>query len=143
MRSDQLKEVVDSTKGWEWTDEGGGKWGYVATEVGARIVLKLPARCSAGFFPRPQIGFLGSYEHMGVVQATCVPASDCTCAPATMNAHTPNDRTSQDRWWELRIAADGGSGENCRVALTVDSNTTSGGHKWKLTAVMFRCTMDG
>ncbi len=33
--------VVQPTNGWNWTDEGRGKWGWVATEVGMSLDFKV------------------------------------------------------------------------------------------------------
>ncbi len=42
----RFKTGVVKSKNWEWTDEnlGPGKWGYVSTTVGSKLVIRIDTR---------------------------------------------------------------------------------------------------
>ncbi|EFJ49698.1 hypothetical protein VOLCADRAFT_89681 [Volvox carteri f. nagariensis] len=83
--------VQQPVDGWQWTDEGRGKWGYVATEPGKTIKLKVNTLL-AGNRSREhsaanivvQIAHLQSYRGMSTAKVSCV--SGCTCMPAAIDA---------------------------------------------------------
>ena len=33
--------AADAPEGWQWTDEGRGKWGFVATEAGRQLRIRV------------------------------------------------------------------------------------------------------
>jgi hypothetical protein len=88
---------------------------------------------------------LASYEHMGIVRASCV--RGCTCRPSDIDAHLParggrNVSVYVDA--ELKItfpvdsanpSASPSSPRRCVLGLRVLDRTTSGGHRWVLTRV--------
>ncbi|KXZ42501.1 hypothetical protein GPECTOR_141g699 [Gonium pectorale] len=67
--------VLQPVEGWEWTDEGRNKWGYVALESGQQLRIK--------------VVYLRSYEGMGRARVTC--EEGCSCGELIINAHN-NDR---------------------------------------------------
>ena len=88
------------------------------------------------------IGYLKSYDHMGRVLVEC--AHDCTCDGLVIDAHTsehisPLDLqyfTARRRHEELPPATHPEPApRRCGVRLTVLNSTSSGEHKFKLTAL--------
>ncbi|KAG2498444.1 hypothetical protein HYH03_003701 [Edaphochlamys debaryana] len=79
--------VQQPVKGWNWTDEGRGKWGWVALEKGETIELKLDTRVPGSPASDPDnpngslillgIAFLQSYSGMGRAKVVC--ESGCKC----------------------------------------------------------------
>jgi len=83
------------------------------------------------------LGFLKSYERMGIVRATCV--HDCDCESLDIDAHTHNKFSPLDLQYitttpRAHQAADG-RGWRCGIRVTVLNQTSSGQHKFKLTAL--------
>lgn len=125
------KCVVGPAEGWEWVNEAKGprpKWGYVATEPGRVLRLKLNTTASAGMRDRPvlvQIAHLRSYKHMGWAEVTC--ERGCECAPTRFNGHAP-DRKSLLVLHRLYAS----QSPDCRLAVEVLGDTDSGEHKVKV-----------
>ncbi|KAG2493839.1 hypothetical protein HYH03_008056 [Edaphochlamys debaryana] len=86
--------VKQPTQGWVWTDEGRGKWGWVAEAQGSTIQLKLDTRVpgQAPADPRDAkhshillgIAYLESYKAMGRARVACV--SGCECQPLDIDS---------------------------------------------------------
>ncbi|GLI61408.1 hypothetical protein VaNZ11_003602 [Volvox africanus] len=81
-------------EGWEWTDEGRGKWGYVAMAPGKTLRLKVNTQVkpegSDGALFEPiivQISYLQSYRILGTAKLSC--KSGCACEAMTLNAYDP------------------------------------------------------
>ena len=139
-----------------WASDGGPELSSAANAPAAAG--------SAGGGPssnRIGIGYLKSYEHMGVVRVDCVDA--CQCSPVEIDAHTaerispldliyfsaqlrPPQPTGQrdasalisTRANELTDGASGLSAPapaHCGIRLTLLNKTSSGEHKFKLTAL--------
>jgi hypothetical protein len=43
MRPHQLQAMTVKQSGWEWTDEGRRKWGWVANSSGSTLDIRVPA----------------------------------------------------------------------------------------------------
>ncbi|PNH11391.1 hypothetical protein TSOC_001821 [Tetrabaena socialis] len=68
--------VRQPAPGWSWTDEGRGKWGWVALE--AHQQLRIQGSRERSLQPvAVQIAYLQSYAGMGMVQVFC--ESGCSC----------------------------------------------------------------
>ncbi|GIL73986.1 hypothetical protein Vretimale_5077 [Volvox reticuliferus] len=82
---DQLQRlVVAPVIGWNWTDEGRGKWGFVSVKKGDQIKLKLSTRLEgkrsasdASARILLQIAYLRSYRGMGTAQVACIEGCKC------------------------------------------------------------------
>ncbi|GIL73988.1 hypothetical protein Vretimale_5073 [Volvox reticuliferus] len=89
----QLQDLVQPpVEGWEWTDEGRDKWGYVATEPGKTLRLKVNTQVgpgsSDGASSPPiilQISYLQSYRIMSTAELRC--ESGCTCKAVILDAY--------------------------------------------------------
>ena len=125
---------MDSLQGFNWTNEGRGtKWGYVGDQPGDELLLNVPV---AGL-PRTMtigLGFLISYQHMGVALLRCV--DGCDCHSKEYSSHHPN-KVSITSWRTLEVKLPEGSG-TCTVQVTISDKSKSDppGHKVKLSAVM-------
>ncbi|KAG2446602.1 hypothetical protein HYH02_008587 [Chlamydomonas schloesseri] len=86
----ELSAIVQRpATGWNYTDEGRGKWGWVALEPGRQLRIKLNTllpgeRAAAAPGTRGlivvQIAYLQSYSGMGAARVTC--ESGCVCEAA-------------------------------------------------------------
>jgi len=117
----------------ETTPDGRVIWksGWIATEVGSTAEVNFTAQEFAGrdtsnLRMSVRLLALRSYNHMGVVRATCV--SGCSCEPYTLDAHI-KQHVSVEHMYELVVSA----AELCTIHLELLAETSSGGHKWKLT----------
>lgn len=137
---EEMQRLVLKTVGWKYTIEhsrqGHAKPGYVATAPGATLDVCHPDGPAATVW---QFAFLKSYEGMGQVRGECVKESGCSCKPRTWDGHTPR-RVSQSTMSKLKSIVHhrrlhSGSGCQCVVRLTVLSDTSSAGHKFKVDAL--------
>ncbi|GIL54227.1 hypothetical protein Vafri_9775 [Volvox africanus] len=90
----QLQDLIQQpVQGWEWTDEGRDKWGYLAMAPGKRLRLKVNTQVkSVGSegASEPiivQISYLQSYRILGTAKLSC--ESGCTCTAVTLSAYDP------------------------------------------------------
>eukprot|EP00798_Chlamydomonas_sp_ICE-L_P027685 gene27685-7326_t len=129
--------LPQESEGWEWTDEGRGKWGWVATQPLARLVLRFDSNIFAPTDPRSantvavSIAHLKSYEHMGEANVTCI--SGCSCQWGMLDGDI-TDHYSQLRVQEIKVT----QAANCTIAITVIKATHAHdeGHKVKIGGVM-------
>ena len=77
------------------------------------------------------VGFLHSYEHMGVARMQC--ASNCSCEPVNVDGQMPQ-RFSLPYWRAVTVSSDGLG--PCVLVITVLKSTHSSEHKVKATALM-------
>jgi len=149
----QIVVEADSV-GWGFVNEGTAekpKTGFVSTTPGTKLVLELNASAVLGSDvtisgPEPSdvpdrsmslmISYLRSYSGYGIVALSCGPG--CTCNPSRMDAHS-EQRTSVTYMKMLTVVA---SNHTCRVTLSIQPETRSGGHKFKVTAVMMSRSQD-
>ncbi|KAG2488702.1 hypothetical protein HYH03_012702 [Edaphochlamys debaryana] len=134
-----LTKALLDAQGFEWVNEGKNpklpKWGYVASQPGAVLRLKLATATSAGTEEERgmnvsmQLGFLHSYEHMGRAAVSC--EDGCACDPWVLDGHT-EVRNSQTLLSAFPVT----QASECVVRVEVLQNTSSGGHKVKLTGLM-------
>ncbi|GLI61406.1 hypothetical protein VaNZ11_003625 [Volvox africanus] len=80
-------------EGWEWTDEGRGKWGYVAMAPGKTLRLKFDTRLMGNRTDEDrfaniivQIAFLQSYTRMRTARVDCT--EGCQCSSVTIDAYS-------------------------------------------------------
>jgi len=134
-----LRDVVveADSPGWSLLDEGHDgrkKLGYVSSTVGS--TLKIKVNTSAVVPPggdKDVVGvtvtYLRSYEHMGQAVMRC--ASGCVCTQAVANGH---HREHNSQSYQITLQAT--PHPECIVTVTVLPETSSGEHKFKVTAVM-------
>ena len=78
--------------------------------------------------------YLQSYEHMGVVRISC--DAGCSCQPLVIDAH------NTDRLDSFELVASplqlnvSGNSKNCVLGAEVLPKTSSGEHKFKITALI-------
>ncbi|EFJ49697.1 hypothetical protein VOLCADRAFT_89679 [Volvox carteri f. nagariensis] len=156
--------VQQPVDGWNWTDEGRGKWGYVATEPGKTIRFKVNTQLAGSrseeHLDAPivlQIAHLQSYRGMSTAKLSCV--SGCTCTSETIDAFSSrivsltamkDIRVSQHPECVIELQSGGPSPAALRTERdhssgsghTNDSRGDSGdrqaaqGHKFKLMGVV-------
>ena len=141
---DELRAHVLEARGWsyvvEMSGQGQPKPGYIATAPGSSIDMCFRRSgggksASAAWW---QLGYLRSYEGMGMARGECV--AGCKCASRTWDAHQTR-RVSQvavsklriDRW--LRPTEAAAAACPCVIRLTLLNESSSGGHKFKLAAL--------
>ena len=139
LNNTQYVDRVASSKTWDYTCDVPKKCGWITYTAGDRLVLRvntaLPKPKLAGAAAKDtsvsvHLGLLASYEHMGMVEVTCV--GGCSCGRNTVNTHNPNDRTSQIVFLSLPVTQH----PDCRVQLLCLKTTTSGEHKLKLANIV-------
>ncbi|GLC45541.1 hypothetical protein PLESTM_001747400 [Pleodorina starrii] len=89
----ELRGLVQKpVEGWEWTDEGRGKWGFVALQPSRTLRIKVDSQLAGNRSAERanativvQIAYLQSYLGMGLVRLHCV--SGCVCKPVTIDAY--------------------------------------------------------
>ncbi|GFR51316.1 hypothetical protein Agub_g13681 [Astrephomene gubernaculifera] len=90
----QLRELVEQpVTGWEWTDEGRGKWGWVAMEANQQLRIKVSTQLAGSRTPRAeaasiivQIAYLQSYVGMGGARLSC--EAGCACEALVVDGHS-------------------------------------------------------
>jgi hypothetical protein len=121
---EQLPASVAHNSGFDWVNEGSAtkpKWGFVSWTVGARLVLKVDTRASAGHqvdaallhqqpvaaAPAPGsnssstgsssmivwVGYVKSWRYMGTASLTCI--GGCTCQPTAVDGMHELGNTQQ------------------------------------------------
>ncbi|EFJ49701.1 hypothetical protein VOLCADRAFT_89684 [Volvox carteri f. nagariensis] len=93
LRRDAYALAQQPVDGWNWTDEGRGKWGYVATEPGKTIRFKVNTQLGGNrtknrLSGRPivvQVAYLESYQGMGTARVSC--EAGCTCTAVTIDSY--------------------------------------------------------
>lgn len=154
---DSLRAWVRNTSGFSYTIEysslGQPKPGFIAVAPAAAIDIcydgspEVPINVSLGMRGVRswwQLGFLRSYQGMGMAVGECI--AGCTCAPRIWDAHQQR-RVSQTDVSKLyvrhHINYTSGSHHHqraegscpCVIRLSVLNRTSSGGHKFKLVAL--------
>ena len=146
-----LHSHILSTRGWEYRTEyspsGQPKPGYIATRAGATLhtCFRPQHDDPSGWW---QLGFLRSYEGMGMARGECI--RGCKCAARTFDAHQPATRVSQTAVSKLAVTLlPGGLRRDlsssslssssrdcpCTIRLTALNHSSSGAHKFKLVAL--------
>ncbi|GLI61409.1 hypothetical protein VaNZ11_003603 [Volvox africanus] len=110
--------ILAPLEGWEWTDEGRGKWGYVAMAPGKTLRLKVNTRLvgnrsadHAAASIIVQIAYLQSYIGMGTARLVCM--EGCRCRPLTIDAYDKRD-VSVTSMADLKVTQH----PDCVLALT-------------------------
>jgi hypothetical protein len=129
-------------------DEHRGKPGFIANESGSqlRLRLRLPRMASRGngrggaSNATVHLGYLSSYENMGVASASCL--SGCVCGRLILDGHRTGRRVSLEELSpplevsRARPEANASSSSwACTLAIEVLPQTSSGLHKVKLTSI--------
>ncbi|KAK9829365.1 hypothetical protein WJX72_005430 [[Myrmecia] bisecta] len=137
-RGDSFKAIVKSAEGWTWRD--GWKPGYETTTPGA--VLKLAATLPIQGTDDPArtaqklqvgVGYLESYENMGVATITC--ESGCYCEPWELDAmHEQRTSVEVFRKFQLHVPTHGSV--ECIVSIANHPKSNSAGHKLKIMSFM-------
>ena len=124
---------------WTYTSDVPKKFGWITYTAGDSLLLhvnttlpKTKSKCgdAATSAATVHLGLLASYEHMGMVEVTCV--GGCSCERTIVNSHNPECRKSQTQF--LMVPAT--QHPDCRVQLLCLKTTTSGEHKIKLTTII-------
>ena len=155
-----LERLIEPRRcdGWalvvERSSAGAPKPGWIATRPGATCELGWPLPAD-GAAPNQLvgIGYLKSYEQMGRVQIECT--GGCDCKAVTLDAHHDAKMSPYDlRYLHLHThnassatgaaagAAVGAARRRCALRLTVLNETSSGSHKFKLTALFLNRESD-
>ena len=89
---------------------------------------------TTGHVPFVEIGYLTSYEHMGMATASCV--AGCECETLSLDAHTTQHAsiTRSVTMWPSEHAA-------CTLRVRVQNATRSGEHKFKLQFMLLGVAM--
>uniref|UniRef100_A0A383V5K6 SGNH hydrolase-type esterase domain-containing protein n=1 Tax=Tetradesmus obliquus TaxID=3088 RepID=A0A383V5K6_TETOB len=130
-----FEAVVTQSKGWQMVNEGDEfkpKFGYVTTQVGAELVITLnTTRRSAPELQRMnvQLAYLRSYTGLGMALVKC--SGGCECQDTLVDGH---HELRQSTIFLLRLYPT--QAPACRISVTVQSESRSGGHKFKVTGVM-------
>ena len=128
-----LRVGIGQFQGFNWTDEGRGKWGFVGETPGSALEINVPL---AGFEGELTIGlgFLLSYQHMGVARIECV--AGCTCRPREFSFLHPYYMSISG--WRVVEAVAMPDATTCRLNVTILPQTYAEPpqHKVKLTSVM-------
>ncbi|GLC71350.1 hypothetical protein PLESTF_001105900 [Pleodorina starrii] len=148
---DQLQKLVLSpVVGWNWTDEGRGKWGFVSLKKGEVLKLKVNTRLEgkrsstdASAHIILQVAYLQSYRSMGTAQVACV--EGCVCDPVIIDAYDRRPvsvtsmqdiQVSQSTKCVLKVTSMGPSsaaiGKGPKTTITTTTTTTTNGFKFKL-----------
>ncbi|KAL4444162.1 hypothetical protein ABPG75_011899 [Micractinium tetrahymenae] len=142
LMREELRPYVSSLEdGWAWANEGKDeccpKWGLVSRKPGSSAFLTVDTHVEGleqGDEVTVGIGYLRSYENMGVMEVTCVAeAGGCTCAPLQLDGHFPQEHTTQLNFKPLIVSPS----EKCKLKFTVLAETQSGGHKCNILAIVF------
>lgn len=136
----------NASTSFAFDDEQRGKPGFVGRQVGSWLELGLPQlRPNVSVFVF--VGYLTSYEHMGVARIAC--KGGCTCESTELDGHNAGPRRVSLEalsppfhlaWKEATSAAqrrgdDGAWSAACTLLATVVDRTHSGEHKFKVTSV--------
>ena len=134
LYQDTLKTVVASHEGWNYTNEGTEakpKQGFVTWEPGKPLTSGVdtprphaPSGGSGGLVP-VFIAYMRSYVNMGKALYEC--ASGCSCEARTYDGHHVV-RVSQLYLAELHVSQHAA----CTISITVQAETSSGKHKYKV-----------
>ncbi|KAL4421876.1 hypothetical protein ABPG77_003678 [Micractinium sp. CCAP 211/92] len=141
MRGELRPYVTSLDDGWAWANEGKQeccpKWGLVSRKPGTSAYLTLDTRVEGlgqGDEVTAGIGYLRSYENMGVMEVTCgAEEGGCTCAPLQLDGHFPEEHATQINFKPLVVSPSA----KCKLKFTVLEDTRSGGHKCNVLAVVF------
>ncbi|GIL53666.1 hypothetical protein Vafri_9308 [Volvox africanus] len=147
---DAFANLCISKEGWQWINEGTDtkpKWGFVSTTPGSELILRLGTPGVSGpataavvkntTFPL-LIHYLLSYAPMGQVSVDCL--GGCYCQKR-VNGHLSNTLMEVsvthmvllDVTWKDHSLP-------CDMRVTVLNDTTSDGHKFKVSGVVFAAT---
>eukprot|EP00798_Chlamydomonas_sp_ICE-L_P000319 gene319-33542_t len=148
---DALKTAARvGSSGFEWTDEGTGKWGWVATQPGAKLLIHVEAAADGekaevgvniGYLRSFEhmgmaqvgvnIGYLRSFEHMGMAQVEGL--SGCQCTTSVLDGNT-TETSSLLQLHNIIVS----KSTACTLAITVlgTTNALSREHKFKFGGVM-------
>lgn len=127
-----MQSTVLSHAGWEWTEEGRGKWGYVSMAPDTELLLAVDTRCDGqdiGSHVALGIGNLKSYEGMGIARIDCI--EGCECGPEDVDGHWSHE-SSQNDMNKLVVSM----AERCVLRVTNTNRSSSGNHKFKLTSLI-------
>lgn len=135
---DDFHTLVDTAEGFDWinerptaTEKKAQKWGFVAFEPGSWLEFAIDSRV-AGSTERTNrvvLSYLASYEAMGIARVECV--GGCECEAATIDALW-QEKASMLMTAEFQATQHA----QCRVRVTVQRQSSEGGHKFKLAGVM-------
>ena len=81
-----------------------------------------------------QLHHLVSYAGMGAARVEC--AAGCACAPRVVDAHRVGEVRNVSVFEAVELAATAQKGPPCELVVTVLNATSSGGHKFKLRALV-------
>lgn len=120
--------------GFELTDEGRGKYGLVATRVGAAAELCVWNATSGGRPPKlVHVGYLKSYAGgMGRAALSC--SGSCACRPVEFDGLDRRRHASVAAFESLPLRQIGDAA-CCSVQVRVLANSSTDGHKVKLLSV--------
>ena len=137
------QEDTDARGGWRYVHEKRDKPGFVSRVPGATLSLSIPSHGPPHLGPRfVHVLYLQSFEHMGVALFSC--AGACACDEIVVDAHNaqrvagnaPVSLETVAPAIEIRYEGRPRSRAVCQLRVRVLPNTTSGEHKFKVTALI-------
>ncbi|KAL0048076.1 hypothetical protein WJX82_007103 [Trebouxia sp. C0006] len=128
-RGGALQDMALYNYGWKWLD--GKKPGFQTDEVLTSLFLSVPVESSTS--DRISVGYLSSYENMGIARITCLGACQCEefDIDASSTAHASQEHNA------LIPFQHSGDAKGC--ILKVDNmnltNAVNEGHRFKVSSV--------
>ena len=135
--SDALPQLIVRSSGFNYTDEGRGKPGLVATRSGASVTLCVASAGSG--VTAVFVGYLESYEGMGRAAISC--ANRCSCSSQELDANAPAQRVSVTAVRSVQVQMHGGASgmgrkHCCELILRVLPKSSSDGSKFKVMSLI-------
>lgn len=128
-RGGALQDMVLYNYGWKWLD--GKKPGFQTDEILTSLFLSVPMESSTS--DRLSVGYLSSYENMGIARVTCLGACQCEefNIDASSSAHASQEHNA------LIPFQHSGDAKGC--ILKFDNmnltNAVNEGHRFKISSV--------
>ena len=140
LKSLVREDAARPRSGWSYVVERRDKPGLMCTEAGEEMELQLAVPKVDDNAAILHLLYLKSYEHMGQAQFEC--RGGCTCAAFAIDAHNFDERDSLETPSPpITVRFDPGVSRpqlhrSCRLHGRTLANTSSGEHKFKVTAVV-------
>lgn len=129
-RGEALQDMVLSNYGWKWVD--GKKPGFQTDDILTSLMLSIPLESATA--DRISVGYLSSYENMGVARITCLGA--CQCDESDIDASS-NSHASQEHIAKIPFQHAHDT-KGCILKLDNMNLTTATnkGHRFKISSVV-------
>lgn len=129
-RGGALQDMVLSNYGWNWID--GKKPGFQTDDILTSLMLSIPVDSQTA--DRISVGYLSSYENMGIARVTCLGACQCDefDIDATSTSHASQEHIALVPFQHARDS------QGCILKLDNMNLTTAvnHGHRFKVSSVV-------